>query len=140
MPQHPDHRKRAAPAQAILYSPHGIRAGDTTPLLTAAPALQTLALLHGKQDVRLGGVGQVNLGAENARAVVRHLRARYWVGTHDEVKTGTGLVAWILRRRVPDGGVRMGIGVEDRDCRGCLVTAGGGEIVEVENGETLVLD
>ena len=28
------------------------------------------------------------------------LRAKYWVGTHDEVKKGGGFVSWFLRRRV----------------------------------------
>lgn len=28
------------------------------------------------------------------------LKAKYWVGTHDEVKKGGGLVSWILSRKV----------------------------------------
>lgn len=45
-------------------------------------------------------LSQLNLGAANGVRVQRALRARYWVGTHDEVKWGAGLVNWFLRRRV----------------------------------------
>lgn len=42
----------------------------------------------------------MNLGAKNGVLAQRTLRAKYWVGTHDEVKKGGGLVAWFLRRKI----------------------------------------
>ncbi len=34
-----------------------------------------------------------------ALKVFRQLRAKYWVGTHDAVKKGAGIVSWFLRRK-----------------------------------------
>ncbi len=42
---------------------------------------------------------QLNLDAHNALKAQRMLNAKYWVGTHDEVKTGGGLIASFLRRK-----------------------------------------
>lgn len=43
---------------------------------------------------------QLNLGAHNGLGVQRRLGARYWVATHDEVKTGGGLMKWFINRTV----------------------------------------
>jgi hypothetical protein len=43
---------------------------------------------------------QSNLGAHNGLKAQRILNAKYWIGTHDEVKTGGGLVSWFLQRDV----------------------------------------
>jgi hypothetical protein len=43
---------------------------------------------------------QLNLGVHNGLQAQRKLHAKYWVGTHDEVKKGGGLVGWFLRRKV----------------------------------------
>ncbi|XWW97554.1 hypothetical protein V2A60_005538 [Cordyceps javanica] len=83
-------------AEAIVYSPHGIAARDVSAL--PASGLATLAMLHGLHDVRLEPLKQLNLGALNAVEAVRAARARYWVATHDEEKTGKGLIAPLLRR------------------------------------------
>ncbi|KAL8303356.1 hypothetical protein RB600_007001 [Gaeumannomyces tritici] len=83
-------------AEAILYSPHGIEAGDLGFLPSVG--LKTLALLHGMHDVRIWMTKQLNLGAHNGLRAVRASGARYWVATHDEVKVGAGLINWLLRR------------------------------------------
>lgn len=76
---------------------------------------------------------QLNLGAKNGVLAQRVLGARYWVGTHDEVKRGGGVVAWFLRRRVWTVGE-------------ALSEVGGGEELgevrfeEVGNGEGRVLE
>lgn len=41
----------------------------------------------------------LNLGGLNAVRAARATKARYWIGTHDEVKKGTGLVSFLLRRK-----------------------------------------
>lgn len=56
--------------------------------------------MHGLHDVRISAAQQLNLGAKNGILAQRILRAKYWVGTHDEVKVGGGLVGWFLRRQV----------------------------------------
>lgn len=77
--------------------------------MRAQPPVSVLALIHGLHDVAIDAgfwwesarpLSQLNLGAANGVRVQRALRARYWVGTHDEVKWGAGLVNWFLRRRV----------------------------------------
>ena len=87
-------------AEAIIYSPHGIVAEDLSHLATAEPTIQTLALLHGLHDVALRMTAQLNLGAHNGLRAQRACKARYWVGTHDEMKKPGGLVAPFLRRTV----------------------------------------
>lgn len=86
-------------AEAVVYTPHGITVEDLSPLTQSSPPVQTLALLHGLQDVKVSA-GQLNLGAHNGLKVQRSLGARYWIGTHDEVTNGRGLVAWLLKREL----------------------------------------
>ncbi|KAH6999041.1 hypothetical protein BKA56DRAFT_665559 [Ilyonectria sp. MPI-CAGE-AT-0026] len=83
-------------AEAIIYSPHGINCQDLS--IVRKSGLETLALLHGMHDVRLWMVKQLNLGALNGIRAVAASGAKYWVATHDEVKTGGGLVAPFLQR------------------------------------------
>ena len=87
-------------AECVIYTPHGIPHTALTPIEVADPPLHTLAFLHGLHDVSIGSAQQLNLGAKNGILAQRALRAKYWVGTHDEVKTGGGLVGWFLRRKV----------------------------------------
>lgn len=86
-------------AHALVYSPHGIHAEDLQALPAASPPLKTLALLHGLHDISLAKV-QLNLGARNALKAQKILDAKYWVGTHDEVKVASGLVAPFIKRKV----------------------------------------
>jgi len=92
-------------AEAIIYTPHGIHSGDLTLIPTASPAINTLAFLHGLHNIRVGTASgrtalQSNLGAHNGLKAQRLLNAKHWIGTHDEVKKGGGLVAWFLQRDV----------------------------------------
>lgn len=92
-------------AEAIVYTPHGMHSGDLALIPKAEPAISTLAFLHGLHNVRVGTASgrtalQSNLGAHNGLRAQRILNASYWIGTHDEVKKGGGLVAWFLQRDV----------------------------------------
>ena len=87
-------------AECVIYTPHGIPYSSLDPVAKSDPPLTTLAFLHGLHDVSISAAQQLNLGAKNGVLAQRVLRAKYWVGTHDEVKTGGGLVSWFLRRRV----------------------------------------
>lgn len=87
-------------AEAVIYTPHGTDHGTLNMVATASPPIQTLAFLHGLHDISLGKAQQLNLGAHNGLRAQRVLNAKYWVGTHDEVKKGGGLVAWFLKRKV----------------------------------------
>lgn len=90
-------------AEAIVYTPHGLNSSDLVHISHASPSISTLAFLHGLHNVRVGTASgrtalQSNLGAHNGLRAQRVLKAKYWIGTHDEVKTGGGLVAWFLQR------------------------------------------
>ncbi|KAF2155313.1 hypothetical protein K461DRAFT_285302 [Myriangium duriaei CBS 260.36] len=85
-------------AEAVIYTPHGIAPADLACIASASPPIQTLAFLHGLHDVHLPKA-QLNLGAQNGLKAQRILKARYWIGTHDEVKRGGGVVSWFLGRR-----------------------------------------
>ncbi|KAI7344579.1 hypothetical protein KC336_g22941, partial [Hortaea werneckii] len=90
-------------AEAIIYTPHGISSGDLTLIPSASPPIHTLAFLHGLHNVRVNTATgrtalQSNLGAHNGLKAQRILNAKYWIGTHDGVKRGGGLVAWFLQR------------------------------------------
>lgn len=89
--------KGSEEAEAVIYTPHGISPADLAPVATANPGIKTLALLHGLQDISLGA--QLNMGAHNGLKVQRLLGAKYWIGTHDEVKRGGGIVSWFLDRK-----------------------------------------
>ena len=86
-------------AECIIYTPHGISSAALTPLLSASPPIHTLCFIHGLHDVSISRTQQLNLGAHNGLEVQRLLQAKYWVGTHDEVKKGGGLVSWFLERK-----------------------------------------
>jgi hypothetical protein len=87
-------------AEAVIYTPHGIQPNDLIAIPTASPPVRTLALLHGLHDVSIAFTKQLNLGGHNALKCYNILRPRYWVGTHDEIKVGGGLLAPFLRRKV----------------------------------------
>ncbi|KAK0709252.1 hypothetical protein B0T26DRAFT_754489 [Lasiosphaeria miniovina] len=61
--------------------------------------IETLALLHGLNDVRIWMTSQLNLGALNGIEAARACGAKYWVATHDEAKRGAGFISWLLHRR-----------------------------------------
>ncbi|PMD14948.1 hypothetical protein NA56DRAFT_635284 [Hyaloscypha hepaticicola] len=122
--------------EGVIYTPHGISPSDLTPLTTSSPTIKVLALLHGLQDISLQSwlkAAQLNMGAHNGLKVVRMLKVKYWVGTHDEVKKGGGVVGWLLKR--------IWVSLEEAlKMEG--VGKGGEEVkfVEVGNGESLVLE
>lgn len=90
-------------AEAIIYTPHGLHSSDLAIVAEADPPISTLAFLHGLHNVRVGTASgrtalQTNLGAHNGLKAQRVLRSKYWIGTHDEIKKGGGLIAWFLQR------------------------------------------
>jgi hypothetical protein len=89
-----------SPIESVIYTPHGIHAKSLVSLTESSPPIKTLALLHGLHDVSIDWGQQLNLGAHNGLAAQQALGAKYWVGTHDEVKKGGGVVSWFLRRKV----------------------------------------
>ena len=89
-----------AEAEAVVYSPHGIDAADLKILPEAKPKIRTLALLHGLHDVGISSWKQLNLGAHNGLRAQKICKAKYWVGTHDEVKKAGGFLAPFLRRSI----------------------------------------
>ncbi|KAG8813890.1 hypothetical protein FRC19_002124 [Serendipita sp. 401] len=88
-------------AHCIVYTPHGIPWASLQSLETSG-IRQISALLHGLHEVTNPKVlgGKLNLGGRNAVQVAHHCKPKLWVGTHDEVKRGTGLVAKVLKRRI----------------------------------------
>ncbi|KAH7318956.1 hypothetical protein BKA65DRAFT_409117 [Rhexocercosporidium sp. MPI-PUGE-AT-0058] len=128
-------------AEAVIYTPHGISPSDLAPVADASPAIKTLALLHGLQDITLGA--QLNMGAHNGLKVQRLLGAKYWVGTHDEVKRGGGIVGWFLDRKniTLKEAIEREKGEKGEELKGSAVE--GLKEVRFEqlgNGESLILD
>jgi hypothetical protein len=124
-------------AEAVIYTPHGISTSDLAPVATAAkPKIHTLALLHGLQDISLGA--QLNMGAHNGLKVQRLLQSKYWVGTHDEVKKGGGIVSWFLERKA----VSLKEAMEREKLEGKETGVDLGEVrfEEVGNGASLILE
>jgi hypothetical protein len=87
-------------AESIIYTPHGLPPTALSPLQQANPPIKCLCLIHGLHDVSISWGQQLNLGAKNAVKAMEVLKAKYWVGTHDEVKRGGGIVSWVLNRKV----------------------------------------
>jgi hypothetical protein len=89
----------SAHAEAVIYTPHGVYAESIPDLLSLSTPISTLAVLHGLHAIWLNGL-PLNLGAQNGFEIQKMLKAKYWIGTHDEVKKGGGLVAWFLKRKI----------------------------------------
>lgn len=131
-----------AEAEAVIYTPHGISPENLAPITTASPKFKTLALLHGLQDIRLPRA-QLNKGAHNGLKAQRFLGAKYWIGTHDEVKKGGGIVSWFLNRKVVT--LQDAIEKEKAEHQGSLKDSELESLAEVRfealaNGESLILD
>ena len=75
------------PAEAIIYTPHGIYAGNLGLVSRAVPQIQPLALIHGLHEVSVCKLGHINLGAINALDILDKIGATYWVSTHDVRKS-----------------------------------------------------
>ncbi|KIM21056.1 hypothetical protein M408DRAFT_112131 [Serendipita vermifera MAFF 305830] len=88
-------------AKCILYTPHGIPWASLE-TLESNDIAQVSALLHGMHEVTNPKVlgGKLNLGGRNAVRAFHTVRPQLWIGTHDEVKVGRGLVARVLKRRI----------------------------------------
>lgn len=123
-------------AEAVVYSPHGIAAQDLAAVLPSCGLATTLAMLHGLHDVRLFPLKQLNLGALNAVEAVRAAGARYWIGTHDEEKTGRGLIAPLLRRTRYT--LRQAVAHDEKKSAG-RQGGKGYEFRELASGEALLL-
>ena len=130
------------PAESIIYTPHGIHAPSLSAVSSADPPIQCLALLHGLHDVRIDWGQQLNLGAHNGLAAQRSLNAKYWIGTHDEVKNGGGVVSWFLRRKqytlkdaLADETKKRGEEMEEGDN-----VLGDRHFLEMANGESKMLE
>lgn len=110
----PSHTETEAHTTTIPTMPINPLAHDVkcpVPTHDRPQGLQTLALLHGLHDVRLGlgsssltTARQLNLGGRSGAEAARAAGCRYWVATHDEVKRGGGLIAPLI------GGRYMGVG------------------------------
>ncbi|CAD6442138.1 4a9076f8-9a16-4c78-a8a9-465f846a8d69 [Sclerotinia trifoliorum] len=124
--------------EAVIYTPHGIDPGDLTLVGSARPPIRILALLHGLQDISLPRA-QLNKGAHNGLKVQRLLNAKYWLGTHDEVKTGGGLVSWFLNRKVLTLEEALEREAIENGDTGDAEKVGDIRFLEVGNGESLIL-
>lgn len=125
-----------AGAQAIIYTPHGIPSPSLSLQHLMSSGIEgVIALLHGLHEIWnpwwLGG--KLNLGGQNGLRAVQQTRAKYWIGTHDEVKKGGGFVAWVLKRRiwgVDEVMKREGMG-DDGEMNLKHVNIGSGESIEL---------
>jgi hypothetical protein len=122
-------------AQGIIYTPHGISPENLSPVASASPEIETQALLHGLQDIALPMGAQLNRGAHNGLKVQRMLGSKYWVGTHDEVKRGGGVVSWFLRRRRITLKEAM-----EREAVGDMTVSAGQRTVKAQLGEVRFVD
>ena len=131
-------------AEAVIYTPHGVSTSDLAPVASASPNIQTLALLHGLYDIKLGA--QLNMGAHNGLKVQRLLGAKYWVGTHDELKRGGGIVSYFLDRKMITLGEAIEKEKQERLRRGESLKGSGLEDLsdvrfeELGNGVSLILE
>lgn len=128
-------------AEAVIYTPHGISPTDLQPVAEADPRIRTLGLLHGLHDIKLGA--QLNMGAHNGLMAQRLLGAKYWIGTHDEIKKGGGLVSWFLDRKI----ITLKEAIErEKEEKGNDLKDTGLEAMaeirfeELRNGESLILE
>ena len=127
-------------AEAIIYTPHGVEAETFSTVASANPKIETLAFIHGLHDVSIALTKQLNLGALNAIRAQKLLNARYWVGTHDEVKKGTGLIGPLLYRKQHTIEDALKQTAKDASNGGSSMTAKDVSWLELGNGESLLLN
>jgi len=128
----------AAGAEAIIYTPHGIRPEDLGSIPIAVPQIRTLALLHGLHDVSISLFQkQLNLGAHNALKCQIILRSKYWANTHDEIKIGGGILAPFLRRKAYS--LQDALEAQEWDLKAAGLPADEAHYSELASGETLLL-
>lgn len=139
----PDQPEPDPVAECVMYTPHGVKPEALLPLQNASPPIRTLCFIHGLHDVSISWGQQLNLGVHNGLQAQRMLKAKYWVGTHDEVKKGGGLVGWFLRRKVLS--VEEALMEEEARLNGLndgqsAVKVDDARFVDVGNGESLLLE
>lgn len=130
-------------AKAVIYTPHGVESATFAQLASAQPPIETLAFLHGLHDVSITLSKQLNLGAHNAFKAQKLLKPKYWVGTHDEVKRGLGLIGPLLRRKAwtIDDAIKKA-GASSKASGNVKGDSGEEKVpyVDLGNGEILVLE
>jgi len=131
--------KRGEEAEAVIYTPHGISLRDLAPVAQARPSIRTLALLHGLHDISLPRA-QLNKGAHNGLQVQRLLNAKYWVGTHDEVKNGGGIINWFLNRKIITLAEAFELEAGKNGNNGKATNIANIFFQELGNGESLILE
>lgn len=102
-----DEPESVKPAEAIIYTPHGIYANNLCLLSHAVPRIQPLALIHGLHEVTVCNFGQINLGATNALDILNRIGARYWISTHDvrELSKQLNIVFVSFAHNIPKSGM-----------------------------------
>ena len=84
-----------------------------------------------------GGGG---VGAHNGLKLQRMTRAKYWIGTHDEVKRGRGIVSWFLKRKVLSVREALERELEEKGEKVDEGVLDDVSFVELGNGESLLLE
>jgi hypothetical protein len=128
-------------AEAVIYTPHGLAAHTISAITTANPPIDALALLHGLHDVSIAWGTQLNLGAVNAIKAQQVLKAKFWIGTHDEDKNKSGFIAPLLRRKVLTVSEAFALvhAVENDTDDSTTALVNEPICVELANGESLLL-
>ena len=86
---------------------------------------------------------QLNLGAHNGLRAQRICKAKYWIGTHDELKKPAGIIAPFLRRSIIS--VQEALDREKKDKGGViledsmLVDMQSVHFSDLKSGESLLL-
>ncbi len=131
-------------AEAVIYTPHGVQSETFDTITSSQPPVNTLAFLHGLHDVSITLSKQLNLGAFNALKAQELLHSKFWVGTHDEVKIGGGLLAPFLRRKaytlldvLGKGGAKQDGDHTDNDTATASTEV---SYVDLSSGESLLLE
>lgn len=122
-------------AEAIIYSPHGIESQDLAHLRESG--LRSVALLHGLDDVSIWMMKQLNLGALNGIRAMGISGAKYWVATHDEVKTGGGFIAPLLKR--VQYSVKEAVSYEENRLKSDGKKVPNYDFVELGSGDCMIL-
>ena len=127
--------------EAVLYTPHGIRAEKLHFLNKANPPIRMLVLLHGLHEVTSSPFMQINFGAHNGLKLQRTCNFKYWVSTHDEIKETRGLIAPFLKRKIISSGEALEVEAEQRRTVSEFVPRTGiVNFSDLGNGESMLLE
>ena len=112
-----------------MLASHGLFLEDVKAIAEGKPAIKPLAVLQTTKKTWDPIARTSHLGATHGLIVIRETKPKYWVPTHDESVTGTGVYLWFVKDTE----------ISDKNFLNTKLSDEGCQLATIENGKTFVL-